>query len=108
MKYKGLSLNYANIGLDMRIDMGLEVFVSETPSQYSYINSGGCRTIVASSGQAKGHVENHVELVVALTCWDSWPNWLKQRRWRGTVYHVWKRRRMPFIGPARSSYKYTR
>eukprot|EP00904_Undaria_pinnatifida_P002477 jgi/Undpi1/1222/HiC_scaffold_108.g14136.m1 len=26
MKYKGLSLNYANIGLDMRIDMGLEVF----------------------------------------------------------------------------------
>lgn len=28
MKYRGLTINYANIGLDMRIDMGLEVFVS--------------------------------------------------------------------------------
>lgn len=28
MKYKGLTVNYANIGLDMRIDMGLQVFVS--------------------------------------------------------------------------------
>lgn len=28
MKYKGVSLNYANVGVDMKIDMGLEVFVS--------------------------------------------------------------------------------
>ncbi len=28
MKYRGLSMNYASLGLDMKIDMGLEVFVS--------------------------------------------------------------------------------
>lgn len=28
MKYRGLSINYAGLGVDMKIDMGLEVFVS--------------------------------------------------------------------------------
>lgn len=28
MKYRGLSINYAGMGVDMKIDMGLEVFVS--------------------------------------------------------------------------------
>lgn len=29
MKYRGLSVNYAGMGMDMKIDMGLQVFVSE-------------------------------------------------------------------------------
>lgn len=28
MKYRGLSFNYYDVGVDMKIDMGLEVFVS--------------------------------------------------------------------------------
>lgn len=31
MKYRGLSLNYASMGVDMKVDMGLEVFVSHPP-----------------------------------------------------------------------------
>lgn len=32
MKYRGLSINYASMGVDMKIDMGLEVFVSRAQS----------------------------------------------------------------------------
>lgn len=32
MKYRGLSINYAGMGVDMKIDMGLEVFVSRFES----------------------------------------------------------------------------
>lgn len=40
MKYRGLSINYAGMGVDMKVDMGLEVFVSRVSSVPSALLSG--------------------------------------------------------------------
>lgn len=40
MKYRGLTVNFANIGLDMRIDMGLEVFVSKIEAGINLYHQG--------------------------------------------------------------------